>query len=79
MTDQPSSLNKRCWSCKWFSQLEPGEGGPSANQMGGHCWRYPPVPSFQVAFDGTGAAVYENLRPYVGHNDGCGEHTEQRR
>lgn len=42
----------------------------------GWCHRLPPVPSFQVAFDGSGAAQFETLWPNTAPDDWCGEHRE---
>lgn len=64
---EPKGIEKgRCWSCAWFAQQDGFEGG--------QCWRFPPVPSAHFALDGSGASHFENLRPYVGKNEGCGEY-----
>lgn len=43
-------------------------------EYGGQCRRYPPVPAFQVAFDGSGASHYEHMLPWVTAADWCGEY-----
>lgn len=62
---EPLGLRRRCWNCVWFAENEGYDGGS--------CWRFPPTPAFQAALDGSGNIQFENLRPYVGKTEGCGE------
>ena len=55
-----------CSQCRWYRKQE--------NYPSGQCWRYPPVPAFQSDMThGSGAIHFENLRPYVGWEEFCGE------
>jgi hypothetical protein len=65
--------SERCETCKFFRQQEGYEGG--------QCWRYPPTPTANYAFDGMGTVQFDNMRPYVQTAEVCGEwfmrpHTE---